>query len=83
MMNEIYLYNDFLHQRHNLDLNICAFCISDNKTIEHLFFTCRLTRTFWDAFQGWITYNDQSIPNIQKDKVWSPTGGQENRIWEL
>ena len=38
-MLEIYLCNDLLRQRFNLDLNVCTFCNSDIETMEHLIFS--------------------------------------------
>ena len=69
VMNEIYPCNNFLHQRFNMDVNVCTFCNSDIETAEHLFFSCSVTQTFWDAFQYWIMYDTQNIPMLTYEYV--------------
>ena len=69
MLYEIYPCNDFLNQRFNLDLNVCTFCNSDIETVEHLFFLCNATQTFWNRFQYWISYNEKDIPILTYEKI--------------
>ena len=56
-------------QRFNLDLNVCTFCNSDIQTVEHLFFLCNATQTFWDRFQYWISYNEKDILILTYEKI--------------
>jgi len=45
------------------------FCNSDIETAEHLFFSCSVTQTFWDAFQYWITYDTQNIQILTYEHI--------------
>ena len=33
------------------DDNICLLCVADRHSLDHMFFGCQLTLSFWDLFQ--------------------------------
>ena len=40
--------NDFLFRVKIKESPLCTFCNADNETIEHLFWDCPVTKTFWE-----------------------------------
>ncbi len=57
MLNDIYPCNDLLYRRFNIGVNVCTFCNADVETLEHLFFSCNLVKTFWEDWQMWLNSN--------------------------
>lgn len=69
IINDIYPCNDFLRQRFNLEKNDCTFCESQIESLEHLFFECEYVKTFWRAFQNWISESDSNSPNLSYEII--------------
>ena len=38
-----------------IDSPLCTFCKREIESIEHLFFYCNVTKTFWEAFCSWLS----------------------------
>ena len=45
-----------------IDNNKCSFCAEDIETLPHLFWNCKITRSFWNNILNWIaTFLDTKI----------------------
>ena len=45
------LYTNYDLTKRNIDVSpLCTFCNEQNETIEHVFYSCRFTETFWNEF---------------------------------
>ena len=45
------LYTNYELFRRGMDQTpLCSFCNMDNETLDHLFYSCRFTETFWNDF---------------------------------
>ena len=46
--------NDFLYKIGAIRHNICTFCNVAGETLEHLFWECSTTQTFWKETTAWL-----------------------------
>lgn len=46
LINNIYPAAETLRKRFNFEVNTCVFCMTEHETIEHLFFSCSVTKGF-------------------------------------
>ena len=63
ILHKIINCNFWLHKITIKDTPKCRFC-SEDETIEHYFFGCKVTKSFWKAFQTW--WNQFSQDEIDK-----------------
>lgn len=47
IINKIYLVADFLKRRFGFEVEPCGFCNEAEETLEHTFYLCPVSRTFW------------------------------------
>jgi hypothetical protein len=70
IINKIINCNFWLHKLTIKDSPKCRFCIED-ETIEHYFYGCKVTKSFWKALQTWWNQHTHESINIiyEKDVV--------------
>jgi len=54
LLNNIVFTNDKLFRFKMIDLPFCAFCQTEVESLEHLFFHCNVTKTFWNLLSSWL-----------------------------
>ena len=55
ILNNIVFTNEKMFRLKMIDSPLCTFCKRETEFIEHLFFYCNVTRTFWKAFCSWLS----------------------------
>ena len=73
--------NDFLYKIGIKQTNSCSFCEEQNKTLVHLFWTCKYTQTFWKGMFEWISQNFKDLENVSPS--WSPCFGLIDDVKDL
>ena len=53
-MNIIVFTNEKLFRLKMTDLPLCTFCNQETESLEHLFFYCDVTMTFWEVLCSWL-----------------------------
>jgi exonuclease III len=64
ILHKIINCNYWLHKITIKDSPQCRFCRED-ETVEHYFFGCKITKSFWYAFQTWWNTNTCTLENIE------------------
>ena len=54
LLNNIVFTNDKLFRFKMIDSPFCAFCQTEVESLEHLFFHCNVTKTFWNLLSSWL-----------------------------
>ena len=60
--------NDFLKKTGLKQSDICTFCETEVEGIIHLFWSCRVTSSFWRDFKGWIIYNLDNTTTFRENQ---------------
>ena len=66
ILNNIVFTNEKMFRLKMIDSPLCTFCKREIESIEHLFFYCNVTKTFWEAFCSWLS---NCNINIQSFKI--------------
>ena len=66
ILNNIVFTNENMFRLKMIDSPLCTFCKREIESIEHLFFYCNVTKTFWEAFCSWLS---NCNINIQSFKI--------------
>ena len=53
-MNNIVFTNDKLFNIKMIDWPQCTFCKNEIESLEHVFYNCEITRSFWVALRSWL-----------------------------
>lgn len=61
IINGYYPAATILKKRFGFEVEPCVFCSQEEETIEHLVFSCDITKRFWLALVNWL--------NIKMDKM--------------
>ena len=54
VLNNIVFTNEKLFKFKMTDSPLCSFCKREVESLEHLFYYCDVTKTFWEAFCSWL-----------------------------
>jgi len=54
IINKVYPAAEMLKKRFNFEVDPCVFCSSEPETIEHLFYSCTITKEFWRDVHSWL-----------------------------
>ena len=54
ILNNIVFTNEKLFRLKMTDSPLCAFCNRETESVEHLFFYCDVTMTFWEVLCSWL-----------------------------
>lgn len=69
IMYSVYPAKELLRKCFNIDDNACTFCENGVETIDHVFFECNKTQTFWQKFQDWSNGTFGNPSPISRDTV--------------
>ncbi len=61
VINKIYPVADFLKKRFGYEVDKCSFCGNDDETLEHLFFLCPTSHSFWCDIKSWICLKIEDV----------------------
>uniref|UniRef100_A0A3B5KZJ8 Reverse transcriptase zinc-binding domain-containing protein n=1 Tax=Xiphophorus couchianus TaxID=32473 RepID=A0A3B5KZJ8_9TELE len=67
ILNAIYPSKELLRNGFNIDDNKCSFCERDIETIDHIFYECNQTKTFWNCLERWISLKITLPESISRD----------------
>ena len=54
VLNNIVFTNEKLFKIKIIDSPQCTFCKNEIESLEHLFYNCEITRSFWVALRSWL-----------------------------
>ena len=54
VLNNIVFTNEKLFKIKMIDSPQCTFCKNEIGSLEHLFYNCEVTRSFWVALRSWL-----------------------------
>ena len=54
LLNNIVFTNDKLFRFKMIDSPFYVFCQTEVESLEHLFFHCNVTKTFWNLLSSWL-----------------------------
>ena len=54
LLNNIVFTNEKLFRLKLTESPLCAFCNRETESVEHIFFYCDVTMTFWEALCSWL-----------------------------
>ena len=64
VLNNIVSTNEKLSKIKMTDSPQCTFCKNEIESLEHLFYNCEMTRSFWVALRSWLVeYNINLKPS--------------------
>ena len=69
LLHRILPTNTLLLKMRISDSSICNFCNVDEESLLHLFFTCRITNTFWRELFAWLNMHCQLSLNLDKEII--------------
>lgn len=53
-LNNVVFTNEKLFKIRMIDSPQCTFCKNEIEFLEHLFYSCEITRSFWVALRAWL-----------------------------
>ena len=53
-LNRILATNEKLYQMGIIDTNKCSFCNEDTESLSHLFWYCKIIKSFWKKIMNWM-----------------------------
>lgn len=69
-LHRIIFTADILYKWKLVDSPICHFCETDYETVDHLFYTCKITSQFWRAFHSWYESQTNTEVEISKENIY-------------
>lgn len=66
---KIYPVADFLKKRFKFEVDPCIFCEAAEETLEHMFFSCPLSKTFWSDLHNWLSLKIDNIPSFNLSHI--------------
>lgn len=55
IVNKIYPVAEFLKRRFRFEVEPCVFCNGSDETIEHMFYLCPVSQSFWLDVHDWLS----------------------------
>ena len=68
LLNHIVYTNDRLYKFKIVDSPLCAFCNSENESLEHLFL-CKASEVFWKEVLSWLAIHKNELLNVSLTDV--------------
>lgn len=65
IINKMYPVSDFLKRRFKFEVDLCYFCNSEEETVEHLFYSCPVSQSFWSDIENWVSLKMSGIPSFE------------------
>ena len=62
IVNNIVFTNEKLLRLKMIDSPLCVFCKGEVESLEHLLFSCEVTKMFWRAFCTWLNVKFELNP---------------------
>lgn len=69
LLNHILYTNDRLYKFKIVDSPLCAFCNSENESLEHLLFLCTASEVFWKEVLSWLAIHKNELLNVSLTDV--------------
>ena len=69
LLNHIVYTNDRLYKFKIVDSPLCAFCNSENESLEHLLFLCKASEVFWKEVLSWLAIHKNELLNVSLTDV--------------
>ena len=69
LLNHIVYTNDRLYKFKIVDSPLCAFCNSENESLEHLLFFCKASEVFWKEVLSWLAIHKNELLNVSLTDV--------------
>lgn len=66
---KIYPVADFLRRRFKFDVDPCVFCEVADETLEHMFFFCPVSNSFWSERHNWLSLKMDNIPTFNLSHI--------------
>lgn len=66
---KIYPVAEFLRRRFKFDVDPCVFCEEADETLEHMFFFCPVSNSFWSEIHNWLLFKMDNIPTINLSHI--------------
>lgn len=58
-----------LQKRFGFEVEPCGFCLKEEETIEHLFFSCRVSKDFWNLVIDWLKIKMENIGHVDIEQI--------------
>lgn len=62
IFHKVYPVAEFLKNRFKFEVDLCTFCNSADETLEHMFFSCPVSRSFWLEIKNWLSLKISYVP---------------------
>ncbi len=59
---KIYPVAEFLSKRFKFEVSPCEFCHNSDETLEHVFFSCNVSQSFWTEIKNWLSLKMNEVP---------------------
>ena len=69
IINSYYPAAETLKKRFGFEVEACVFCLEEPETIEHLFYSCRVTGQFWQNLHTWLSSTIQNISPFDMNQI--------------
>ena len=64
LLNDIIFTNEKLFRFKMINSPLCNFCKKEVESLEHLFYYCKCTEAFWQAFIPWLRKQNICVETI-------------------
>ena len=82
VLNNIVFTNEKLFKIKMTDSPQCTFCKNEIESLEHLFYSCEITRSFWEAPRSYL-WNVILIWNLRRLLMFSLVYSAQEKILSL
>ena len=82
VLNNIVFTNEKLFKIKMTDSPQCTFCKNEIESLEHLFYSCEITRSFWEALRSYL-WNVILIWNLRRLLMFSLVYSAQEKILSL
>lgn len=69
IINGYYPTAAMLRKRFGFEVEPCAFCSQEDETLEHLFFSCSVTKYFWHCVTNWLKLKMDKIRQLNLEQI--------------
>ena len=67
ILNRIVFTNEKLFRFDMAESDKCAFCQTEVESIEHLFFSCKISSVFWKHVLSWLRDNNVIVESLKEE----------------
>ena len=69
ILNRIVFTNEKLFRFDMAESDKCAFCQTEVESIEHLFFSCKISSVFWKHVLSWLRDNNVIVESLKEEDI--------------